>query len=272
MYNNGLLALRNWQASLVRILAPLIFMIIIYGFNQAFTQVQNGNSSSRSVRSPAEVGITAIPDCTTQDYEAATCYDFVYTPVGDSLADAVAASMRANNPGRAIPASRVLGFSSTSAVDAWLYSNPRSTPGAVHFNVSADRKTIGFGLQVNGTAKSKRSIKEDLTFFALVPLQVATEREIARTLSGAGAALSWTVGTVPFAHPPLNPFSIVGAFAPTCLMIAGEPSPSPFPRCHFDGSLRPGLTAAALLAMASRARAHSICSSLFLPRHVRAHL
>ena len=78
----------------------------------------------------------------------------------------------------------------------------------------------GFGLQINGTEKTKRGITEDINFRTALPLQVAAEREIARLLSG-NPALSWDVGFEPFAHPAILPLSIVGASSPIFLLVAG---------------------------------------------------
>lgn len=51
---------------------------------------------------------------------------------------------------------------------------------------------IGYGIQTNSTPLGKRGIFEDPTLKFQIPLQIAAEREIARSLLG-GIALSQAV-------------------------------------------------------------------------------
>ena len=88
-----------------------------------------------------------IPDCSTGVWMDSPCYDFIYTPMGDATVETLVANIRANNAGRAIPVDRTRGFASTAAADAFLYANPRRVLAGIHFNISADGLTIGYGLQ-----------------------------------------------------------------------------------------------------------------------------
>ena len=74
-------------------------------------------------------------------------------------------------------------FRTKSQVDAWLFRNPLQCPGALHFSI-VNKTVISYGIQTNFTATSKQGKKEDLTFKFFIPLQIATEREIARSLIG----------------------------------------------------------------------------------------
>lgn len=74
-------------------------------------------------------------------------------------------------------------FSTKEEVDAWLLSNPMTCPGALHF-VERNATVISYGLQTNSTAVASRGIYEDPTFKFQIPLQIAAEREIARSLLG----------------------------------------------------------------------------------------
>lgn len=68
-------------------------------------------------------------------------------------------------------------------MDAWLYANPLTSPGALHF-VERNATVISYGLQTNSTPAAKRGDFEDPTFKFQIPLQIAAEREIARSLIG----------------------------------------------------------------------------------------
>ncbi|KAL3145133.1 hypothetical protein ABBQ38_001737 [Trebouxia sp. C0009 RCD-2024] len=89
--------------------------------------------------------------------------------------------------------------------------NPNKVTAAVHFDVPTPQ-AVGFTLQTNSTPKFfKGKYQDSLNLFNL-PLQVATEREIARRqYSLAGQALSdWTVRLKAFPHPSLSTSNIVG--------------------------------------------------------------
>lgn len=74
-------------------------------------------------------------------------------------------------------------FRTKSQADAWLFRNPLRCPGALHFAI-VNKTVISYGIQTNFTATSKRGKREDLTFKFFIPLQIATEREITRSLIG----------------------------------------------------------------------------------------
>lgn len=60
--------------------------------------------------------------------------------------------MRLNNPGRPIPADRVLGFASRQDSNAFLLANlGRRVNGAVHFNASG--AAVSYVLQTNSTVR-----------------------------------------------------------------------------------------------------------------------
>lgn len=56
-------------------------------------------------------------------------------------------------------------------------------PGALHF-IETNATAIRYGLQTNSTPVSRRGHYEDPTFKFQIPLQIAAEREIARSLIG----------------------------------------------------------------------------------------
>ena len=75
---------------------------------------------------------------------------------------------------------QVKAFKTQDDVDAWLLRNPRRCPGALHF-VVRNKTVISCGVQTNFTAITGR---QDRTFKFQIPLQLAAEREIARSLIG----------------------------------------------------------------------------------------
>lgn len=69
------------------------------------------------------------------------------------------------------------------AVDTWLMANPLLVPGALHF-IERNATVISYGIQTNSTPEMNRGRFEDPTFKFQIPLQIAAEREIARSLIG----------------------------------------------------------------------------------------
>ena len=64
----------------------------------------------------------------------------------------LAHGIQANNPGYAIPDSKVLGFASISDANAFLLDNPFAMAGGVHFTTDAIGG-IGYMLQTNGSVR-----------------------------------------------------------------------------------------------------------------------
>lgn len=78
---------------------------------------------------------------------------------------------------------QVLPFRTPEDVDAFLRNNPMQCPGALHF-IERSSKVISYGIQTNSTPLAKRGNFEDPTFKFQIPLQIAAEREIARSIIG----------------------------------------------------------------------------------------
>lgn len=78
---------------------------------------------------------------------------------------------------------QVLSFRTRDEVDEWLFKNPLRCAGALHF-VERNASIISYGIQTNSTPVVKRGVFEDPTFKFQIPLQLAAEREIARSLIG----------------------------------------------------------------------------------------
>ena len=78
---------------------------------------------------------------------------------------------------------QVKSFRTAAEVDDYLFNNPMHCPGALHFE-ERNATVISYGIQTNSTYVQKRGYYEDPTFKFQIPLQIAAEREIARSLVG----------------------------------------------------------------------------------------
>lgn len=77
-------------------------------------------------------------------------------------------------------------FRTPDETDDWLASHPMQCAGALHF-MDRNATVISYGIQTNSTPLAKRGSFEDPTFKFQIPLQLAAEREIARSLMGGMA-------------------------------------------------------------------------------------
>ncbi|DBA88907.1 TPA: hypothetical protein ACH3X2_000146 [Trebouxia sp. C0005] len=144
--------------------------------------------------------------------QGADCLTFLYTPNNDTSVNSIVAAMRCNNS-PAIPDSTTKGFGSMSEADAYLFANPQTTLGAVHFNVT-DAQHISFTLQTNSSTNWFKGHYQNPNIYIQLPLQMAAERETARHLAN-GSSLGWDVSYTDFAHPASQSASVVGNIAPT---------------------------------------------------------
>jgi len=76
---------------------------------------------------------------------------------------------------------QVRSFRTEQEVDDWLLREPMQAPAALHF-VQVNATVITYGLQSNSTPIARRGHYEDPTFKFQIPLQIAAEREIARSI------------------------------------------------------------------------------------------
>lgn len=143
-----------------------------------------------------------IPACEEKFFVKLPCFDFVWSGNESQRITTIVRAIMAKNPGRPIPDSKVKSFRTTQEIDEWLLANPMRVPGALHF-VARNATVISYGIQTNSTPEAKRGLFEDPTFKFQIPLQIAAEREIARSLIG-DSNFSWVVGFKEFAHPAIE--------------------------------------------------------------------
>ncbi|KAL4859820.1 ABC transporter A family member 2 [Chlorella vulgaris] len=219
-WKNLLVNWRNLRATVLRILAPLFFMLLLWLTDVAISADNPKQPYAIANTSPAIDLVAAIPACDTNvNVRPGQCWDMFYTPNTSAAAQGVIQFMQANNPGRPISDDRVLGFTSPDAVNAWLMDNPERVLGGVHFSFNeAAPSQVDYLLQVNTSVSYFKDKFQDPTFFMQVPLQVLAERGIASflansTVAGGEAApaqFDWSVATSMFAHPTTNSINVLG--------------------------------------------------------------
>ncbi|CAA2960800.1 ABC transporter A family member 2 [Olea europaea subsp. europaea] len=213
LFKNLLLSWRNKRSTFLQLFSSLFFIFIIFCIQKAIESRYASSSSFKSINNPEPLIFPSIPPCEEKFYSKLPCFDFVWSGNDSARIGEIVRRIRENNPGRSIPSDKVQSFKTQNEVDDWLANNPMHCPGALHF-VDRNAAIISYGLQTNSTPVSKRGSFEDPTFKFQIPLQLAAEREIARSLIG-DASFSWVVSLKEFAHPSLEIFSAVQTVGPT---------------------------------------------------------
>ncbi|CAO2818609.1 unnamed protein product [Amaranthus hypochondriacus] len=194
MRKNLWIAIRNKRSTLLQFVAPFIFFFFLF----AVIKSSRISYDSPDMRDPPPLISPSIPPCEIKFHIRRPCFDFVWSGNSSRLANLIASRIMANNPGRPIPPSKVKSFRTPEEVDDWLFSNPLRCPGALHI-LQKGPTLLSYGLQVNSTTTAKRGTYEHPISKFQIPLQIATERELARSLL-ADQNFSWTAGVKGFPH------------------------------------------------------------------------
>ncbi|KAM7479997.1 hypothetical protein LguiA_028210 [Lonicera macranthoides] len=210
---NLFLSWRNKRSTFIQLFSSLFFIFIIFCIQKATESRYASSSSFENVMDPKSLVSPPIPPCEDKHFVKLPCFDFVWSGSDSARIGNIVSRIMANNPGRPIPQSKVKAFRSSIDVDKWLFSDPMRCPGALHFE-ERSATVITYGIQTNSTPAGKRGNFEDPTFKFQIPLQIAAEREIARSLIG-DPEYSWVVSLKEFAHPAFEIFSAVGTIGPT---------------------------------------------------------
>ncbi|XP_015068163.1 ABC transporter A family member 2 [Solanum pennellii] len=210
---NYLVAWRNKMATFLQLFASLFFIFLLFLIQRAIEARFSSSTSYKDVRDPEPLLSPPIPPCEDKNFIAFPCYDFIWSGSQSPKISQIVNGIMANNPGRSIPSSKVLSFRTRDEVDDWLFKNPMRCPGALHF-VERNASVISYGIQTNSTPVANRGVFEDPTFTFQIPLQLAAEREIARSLIG-DPNFSWVVSLKEFAHPAFEVFSALRTIGPT---------------------------------------------------------
>ncbi|KAK6123307.1 hypothetical protein DH2020_042958 [Rehmannia glutinosa] len=180
---NLLLSWRNKRSTFLQLFSSLFFLLLIFLIQQATVSRYGSSSYFKTVTDPKPLVAPPIPACEEKHYTRLPCFDFVWSGNGSARIREIVRRIRENNPGRPIPLEKVKAFSTRNETDDWLASNPMYCPSALHF-IDRNATVISYGLQTNSTPLAKRGNFEDPTFKFQIPLQLAAEREIARSLIG----------------------------------------------------------------------------------------
>ncbi|KAL4559228.1 hypothetical protein LXL04_031363 [Taraxacum kok-saghyz] len=210
---NLLLAWRNKRATFLQLFSSIFFIFLLFIIQKAIEARFGSSTAFQTLRDPEPLIDPPIPPCEDKYYAKLPCFDFVWSGSDSARIGSIVDQIRANNPGRPIPSTKVKSFRAKGDVDAWLFVNPMSCPGALHF-LERNATVISYGIQTNSTPIAKRGDTEDPTFKFQIPLQIAAEREIARSLIG-DSGFSWVVNLKEFAHPVVETFSSVGTVGPS---------------------------------------------------------
>ncbi|KAL5220999.1 hypothetical protein ABZP36_025712 [Zizania latifolia] len=210
---NATLTWRHRRSAALQLLSSLVFIFLIFCIDRAIRSRFSYTTAYRNVPDPEALVAPPIPPCEDKFFVKEPCYDFLWSGGGSARVAGLVEAIRRNNPGRPIPADKVLGFRTPDEVDSWLFDNPMRCPGALHFQ-DINATQIKYGIQTNSTPVARRGTFEDPTFKFQIPLQVAAEREMARLLIG-DPNFSWTVGFKEFAHPATETFSTIAQAGPT---------------------------------------------------------
>lgn len=221
-YKQLLVYSRNARATILRLLAPLFFMFLLWLLDLAYRSDTATFDAFVNNPDPRVIPVAGIPQCNKDVFMRQDgCWDFIYSPNTSTIAQSIANNMRLNNPGRVISESAVQGFASIADANLFLAANPERVLGGVHFLLDANAPSpppgpgLDYVLQVNSTVRYFKARFQDPTFFSAVPLQVSVEREIARAQlesAGRGAQpLTWNVSFSEFAHPQVLDVNIIGA-------------------------------------------------------------
>ncbi|KAJ6358989.1 hypothetical protein OIU76_000667 [Salix suchowensis] len=209
---NILLSSRNKSATFLQLFASFFFMFLLFCIEKATESQTKMTTGFKTVRNPQPMWEPPIPPCEEKFYVREPCYDFVWSGNDSAVIANIVTAIRNNNPTRPIPPEKVRSFGTQDEVDAWFLSEPMQAPAALHFQVVSPT-LITYGLQSNSTPIVRRGQYEDPTFKFQIPLQIAAEREIARSILGA-PSFNWTVGLTEFAHPARPAFSALATVGP----------------------------------------------------------
>ncbi|KAL2515977.1 ABC transporter A family member 2 [Forsythia ovata] len=212
LFKNLLISWRNKRSTFLQFFSSPFFFFIIFCIQKAIDSRYSSSSSFKSINDPEPLISPPIPPCEEKFYSKLPCFDFVWSGNDSARIGEIVRRIRENNPGRSIPSDKVQSFKTRHEVDDWLANNPMHCPGALHF-VDRNATVISYGIQTNSTPLAKRGSFEDPTFKFQIPLQLAAEREIARSLIG-DESFSWVVSLKEFAHPAHEIFSSVQTVGP----------------------------------------------------------
>eukprot|EP00878_Enallax_costatus_P021602 GHUV01022886.1.p1 GENE.GHUV01022886.1~~GHUV01022886.1.p1 ORF type:complete len:298 (+),score=51.96 GHUV01022886.1:484-1377(+) len=215
-YKNALVAWRSRRATILRLMAPFVFLLLALIIQLALDANNKREQRVRENAVSVPQLIPSIPDCNEDLFIGSRrCSAFLYSPNTSSVVQEIVAGIKAaNSP--PIKDDKVIGFASRQDAEDYMMANPETTLGAVHFDVnnSTAIPKINYMIQSNSTVKSfKGNRQSPITFFALA-IQAAVSRAASKllyTLSGRDpATFDWEPQLALFPHPQLRSIGMVG--------------------------------------------------------------
>ncbi|KAG9150083.1 hypothetical protein Leryth_021479 [Lithospermum erythrorhizon] len=210
---NLILYSRNKLSTFANLFSSFFFILLIFLIQKAIDARFSTTTAFKDVPNPAPLIHPPILPCEAKFYTKLPCFDFVWSGNQSQRIAQIVTRIRDNNPGRPIPLDKVLSFRTKNEVDEWLFNDPMKCSGALHFS-EINATVISYGIQTNSTPVARRGIFEDPAFKFQIPLQIAAEREIARSMIG-DPGFSWVISIKEFAHPADDIFSAVASAGPT---------------------------------------------------------
>ncbi|KAK9828716.1 hypothetical protein WJX72_001692 [[Myrmecia] bisecta] len=216
---NLLIRSRSWQNNLLQVFQAVLFVFLIWAIDRSVSYSRHKMAACQDRPNPQRAPVGEIPNCNDNIYllQDQPCFDFLYSPVGNTLVEQLVTAIRDNNV-PPIPASQVLGFPISTAADSYLLAHPQTALATVQFDVASPSQ-INFVVQTNSTVQWFKGAFQNPNTYVQLPLQMAVEREVSRYLTG-DTQLVWDVGFTPFPHPASETASVAGSIAPTFLFAS----------------------------------------------------
>ena len=105
---NFLLSWRNKRATFLQLFASFFFIFLIFAIQKAIEARFSSFTAYKSVTDPQPRLSFPIPPCEDKFFVKLPCFDFVWSGNGSARVRSIVDAIRANNPGRPIPSTKVM--------------------------------------------------------------------------------------------------------------------------------------------------------------------
>ncbi|KAI8468323.1 MAG: hypothetical protein J3K34DRAFT_523031 [Monoraphidium minutum] len=225
LYKNVLVAWRSRRATVLRFLAPMMFLLLALVMQVALDASLASEGRYRPITTGIRQDMSTIPDCNSDLYiHDRPCVTLIYTPSGNRVVQQIIERIRKHNVPE-IPAGKVLGFPDRNAAEEFMAVHKDTVLGAVHFVEGRDG-VLQYLLQSSSAPKTFKSYVQDPQVFWQSPVMSAVSRELARqALLDAGRAaeaaeMAWDPLLVRYPHPEMTTLSFTGRIIAPCIFAA----------------------------------------------------
>lgn len=224
---NWLLTKRNRRASLLQILVPFIFVLLLFLLQFGLEANARLSVQAKDIPVPSNDAIGSIPRCIPQ-IKGGSCYTFAWTSNDNATVFPIVERVRTKNN---IPPSEVKFLPSEIDLDDFLFQNLNTTQGAfvLNYTLANGTNVYDLTLQINQTDVYDQNLnKIEFVNYVQVPMQLSIEREIARQILMDGPqsmaendpGFIFQVNTRPFARPPLRTIDVISNNGPAFFFAA----------------------------------------------------